>query len=133
LCQNEDKAAEKPFICDVRSFLPGQEGEGAIAFTPSDKPSKFIEDNDAGNTLIGDKIKKGPIGEGLKTSVQDNGDGTFTAGNLTTFSRNFAIQLGCLFDVRTMIQLFSFLPAPLSDRFGLDTMMRWLLTPGHLV
>jgi hypothetical protein len=93
-------AQEKPFICGFRTEIPGS--DGAIAFTPSDKPSKFVEDNDAGNTLIGDKIKKGPIGEGIKTSVRDNGDSTFTAGNLTTFSRSFALQLGCLFDVRVL-------------------------------
>jgi hypothetical protein len=43
--------------------------------------------------------KAGPIGKGFKSTVVDNGNGTFTAGNLTTYSMNFALQLGCIFDV----------------------------------
>jgi hypothetical protein len=95
-------AEDKPLICTRRI---ADAGSGGLILEPLNEPSKFIEDNDTGATLIGDKIKKGPIGEGLKTTVQDNGDSTFTAGNLTTFSRNFAIQLGCLFDVRAITYL----------------------------
>jgi hypothetical protein len=109
---------DKPFICDVREEIPGS--EGAILFTPSDKPSKFIEDNATGHTLIGEKLKKGLIGECFKTTVVDNGDSTFTAGNLTTFSRSFALQLGCLFDVHitTQYPIYFFSPSFLSDIYG---------------
>jgi hypothetical protein len=99
-------AEDKPLICTRRI---ADAGSGGLILEPLDEPSKFVEDNDTGATLIGDGIKKGPIGEGLKTMVQDNGDSTFTAGNLTTFSRNFAIHLGCLFDVRLSNTSFLFL------------------------
>jgi len=92
---------DKPFICDqseVNDRIESVNIELRFKGTPVATPSKFIEDNDAGHTLIGEKLKKGPYGEGIKTLVMDNGDSTFTAGNLTTYSRSLALQLGCLFD-----------------------------------
>jgi hypothetical protein len=90
------KEKEHPLICDEP--IDAETGLRQF-FRPSSTPSKFVEDNDAGHDLI--KTKSGPIGKGFKTLVTDNGNATFTAGNLKTFSRNFALQLGCHFDVRS--------------------------------
>jgi hypothetical protein len=94
----ECKATDRPIVCGAE-----QQEDGLLHLDETSSPSKFLVDNDFGHTLIG--TKAGPIGVGFQKQVMDNGNGTFTAGNLTTPIRSFALQLGCLFDVRHHLNL----------------------------